>query len=54
MGRALVRVRTDAFEASFLPSPVEGLEAACNVDADRVMDGSLWSATVVPSSRSSV
>ncbi|MFJ8888551.1 hypothetical protein ACIRJR_34820 [Streptomyces sp. NPDC102402] len=41
------RVRTDAFEASFLPSPDEDLEAVCNVDAEvRLMDGSRWSATV--------
>lgn len=41
------RVRTDAFEASFLPSPDEDLEAVCNVDAEvRLMDGSRWSATI--------
>ncbi|MEV2202402.1 hypothetical protein AB0E11_20805 [Streptomyces fradiae] len=41
------RVRTDAFEALFLPSPDEDLEAVCNVDAEvRLMDGSRWSATV--------
>ncbi|MFE3900620.1 hypothetical protein ACFXPY_09700 [Streptomyces sp. NPDC059153] len=41
------RVRTDAFEASFLPSPDEDLDLVCNVDVEvRLMDGSRWSATV--------
>ncbi|WP_030240279.1 hypothetical protein [Streptomyces sp. NRRL S-350] len=41
------RVRADAFEASFLPSPDEDLDAVCNVDAEvRLEDGSRWSATV--------
>lgn len=41
------RVRTDAFEASFLPSPDEDLDSVCNVDVEvRLMDGSRWSATV--------
>ncbi|MFE6955468.1 hypothetical protein [Streptomyces sp. NPDC057696] len=41
------RVRTDAFEASFLPSPDEDLDSVCNVDVEvRLMDRSRWSATV--------
>jgi len=41
------RVRTDAFEASFLPGPGEDLSSVCNVDAVvRLVDGSRWSATV--------
>ena len=41
------RVRTDSFEASFLPSPGEDLDAVCNVDVEvRLADGSRWSATV--------
>ena len=42
------RVRTEAFEASFLPSsPDEDLDVVCNVDAEvRLLDGSRWSATV--------
>jgi hypothetical protein len=41
------RVRTDAFEASFLPSPDEELDLVCNVDVEvRLMDGARWSATV--------
>jgi hypothetical protein len=41
------RVRTDAFEASFLPGLGEDLSAVCNVDAIvRLVDGSRWSATV--------
>ncbi|MGW8726296.1 hypothetical protein ACWGNF_09785 [Streptomyces sp. NPDC055808] len=41
------RVRTDAFEASFLPSPDEEPDAVCNVDVFvRLNDGSRWSATV--------
>ncbi|MGW0665135.1 hypothetical protein [Streptodolium elevatio] len=42
------RVRTDAFEASFLPpNPDEDLGSVCNVDVEvRLMDGSRWSATV--------
>ncbi len=41
------RVRAEAFEASFLPSPDEDLDAVCNVDAEvRLVDGSRWSATV--------
>jgi hypothetical protein len=41
------RVRTDAFEASFLPGPDEELEAVCSVDVFvDLKDGSRWSATV--------
>ncbi|MCX4554861.1 hypothetical protein OHA02_01410 [Streptomyces phaeochromogenes] len=41
------RVRADAFEASFLPSPNEDLGAVCNVDVFvNLDDGSRWSATV--------
>lgn len=41
------RVRTDAFEASFLPSPAEELDSVCNVDVFvDLKDGSRWSATV--------
>ena len=41
------RVRTDTFEASFLPSAGEDLAAVCNVDVEvRLTDGSRWSATV--------
>ncbi|MFF4629672.1 hypothetical protein [Streptomyces griseorubiginosus] len=41
------RVRADAFEASFLPSPDEDLDAVCNVDVFVDLDdGSRWSATV--------
>lgn len=41
------RVRTQAFDASFLVSPDEDLDAVCNVDAEvRLVDGSRWSATV--------
>lgn len=42
------RVRTDRFEASFLPSADEDLDAVCNVDVEVQLaaDGSRWSATV--------
>ncbi|MCX4903166.1 hypothetical protein [Streptomyces sp. NBC_00878] len=42
------RVRTDRFEASFLPSAGEDLDAVCNVDVEvrLTADGSRWSATV--------
>ncbi|MFF2571019.1 hypothetical protein [Streptomyces sp. NPDC058084] len=42
------RVRTDRFEASFLPSSGEDLDAVCNVDVEvrLAADGSRWSATV--------
>lgn len=41
------RVRADRFEASFLPSAGEDLDAVCNVDVEvRLTDGSRWSATV--------
>ncbi|MCD0483523.1 hypothetical protein LO771_14235 [Streptacidiphilus sp. ASG 303] len=41
------RIRTDRFEASFLPGAGEDLHAVCNVDVEvRLVDGSRWSATV--------
>jgi hypothetical protein len=41
------RVRTEAFEASFLPSPDEDLDSICNVDVFvNLQDGSRWTATV--------
>ncbi|MFE5868443.1 hypothetical protein ACFQ6V_07275 [Streptomyces roseifaciens] len=42
------RVRTDRFEASFLPSAGEDLDAVCNVDVEVQLaaDGSRWRATV--------
>ncbi|WP_035838878.1 hypothetical protein [Kitasatospora azatica] len=42
------RVRTGRFEASFLPSAGEDLDAVCNVDVEVLLtaDGSRWSATV--------
>ncbi|MER5890324.1 hypothetical protein ABT160_41405 [Streptomyces sp. NPDC001941] len=42
------RVRTDRFEASFLPSAGEDLDAVCNVDVEVRLteDGSRWTATV--------
>jgi len=41
------RVRTDRFEASFLPDVGEELDEVCNVDVEvRLADGSRWSATV--------
>jgi hypothetical protein len=41
------RVRADAFEASFLPSPDEELDSVCNVDVFvDLKDDSRWSATV--------
>ncbi|WP_203919549.1 hypothetical protein [Rugosimonospora africana] len=42
------RVRTERFEASFLPSAGEDLDAVCNVDLEvrLAADGSRWSATV--------
>ncbi|MEU3690345.1 hypothetical protein [Streptomyces narbonensis] len=42
------RVRTEHFEASFLPSAGEDLDAVCNVDVEvrLAADGSRWSATV--------
>ncbi|MFD8417717.1 hypothetical protein ACFV2Q_39370 [Streptomyces sp. NPDC059650] len=42
------RVRTVAFEASFLPSPDEDLDSVCNVDVFvDLQDGSRWTATVL-------
>ncbi|MFI8458643.1 hypothetical protein [Kitasatospora sp. NPDC085464] len=42
------RVRTDRFEASFLPNAGEPLDTVCNVDVEvrLTADGSRWSATV--------
>jgi hypothetical protein len=42
------RVRTDRFEASFLPNAGEELDSVCNVDVEvrLAADGSRWSATV--------
>ncbi|MFF2145770.1 hypothetical protein [Kitasatospora sp. NPDC058190] len=41
------RVRTDGFEAFFLPNPGEVLDQVRNVDAEvRLLDGSRWSATI--------
>ncbi|MFJ8039326.1 hypothetical protein ACIRBX_02275 [Kitasatospora sp. NPDC096147] len=42
------RVRTDRFEASFLPSTGEALDGVCNADVEvrLTADGSRWSATV--------
>ncbi|KPI31491.1 hypothetical protein OV450_7178 [Actinobacteria bacterium OV450] len=41
------RVRTDGFEASFLPSPDEDLDSVCNIDVFvDLKDGSRWTATV--------
>ncbi|MFE7128144.1 hypothetical protein [Streptomyces sp. NPDC057617] len=41
------RVRTNGFEALFLPSPDEMLDEVCNVDAEvHLPDGSRWSATI--------
>ncbi|MFD0567881.1 hypothetical protein ACFQ2M_42325 [Kitasatospora saccharophila] len=42
------RVRTDRFEASFLPNAGEPLDSVCNVDVEvrLTADGSRWSATV--------
>ncbi|MEU2854563.1 hypothetical protein ABZ658_23045 [Streptomyces syringium] len=41
------RVRTEAFEASFLPSPDEDLNLVCNVDVFvDLQDGSRWTATL--------
>ncbi|MET8701405.1 hypothetical protein ABZW10_21425 [Kitasatospora sp. NPDC004723] len=42
------RVRTDRFEASFLPGTSESLDTVCNVDVEvrLTSDGSRWSATV--------
>lgn len=42
------RVRTDRFEASFLPGAGEDLDTVCNVDVEvrLTADGSRWSATV--------
>lgn len=40
------RVRTQAFEASFLPHPDEDLDSICNVDVFvNPQDGSRWTAT---------
>ncbi|WP_042422468.1 hypothetical protein [Streptacidiphilus anmyonensis] len=43
------RVRTDRFEASFLPNAGEPLDTVCNVDVEVRLteDGSRWSATVL-------
>jgi hypothetical protein len=42
------RVRTDRFEASFLPDAGENLDAVCNVDVEvRLAEGARWSATVL-------
>lgn len=47
MGGPWYRVRTEAFEASFLPNPDEDLNSVCNVDLFvDLKDGSRWSATV--------
>lgn len=42
------RVRTDRFEASFVPNEGEPLDSICNVDVEvrLTADGSRWSATV--------
>ncbi|MFD5651351.1 hypothetical protein [Streptomyces sp. NPDC127039] len=42
------RVRTDWFEASFLPNPGEPLDSICNVDVEvrLIVDGSRWGTTV--------
>ncbi|AJF69354.1 hypothetical protein [Streptomyces vietnamensis] len=41
------RVRTEAFEASFLPSDGEDLNTVCNIDVSVTLnDGSHWTATV--------
>ncbi|MFC8393597.1 hypothetical protein [Streptomyces sp. NPDC057238] len=42
------RVRADRFQASFLPSAGEPLDAVCNIDVEvrLTADGSRWSATV--------
>ncbi|MFI8389098.1 hypothetical protein [Streptomyces sp. NPDC085540] len=42
------RVRTDRFQASFLPSVGEDLDAVCNIDVQvrLTADDSRWSATV--------
>ncbi|MDY0812669.1 hypothetical protein [Kitasatospora purpeofusca] len=42
------RVRTDRFQASFLPDAGEPLDTVCNVDVEvrLTSDGSRWSATV--------
>ncbi|MEV8092466.1 hypothetical protein [Streptomyces nigra] len=42
------RVRTDRFEASFVPNAGEPLDTICNVDVEvrLAADGSRWSATV--------
>ncbi|MER7195542.1 hypothetical protein [Streptomyces flaveolus] len=42
------RVRTDRFQASFLPSAGEAVDAVCNIDVEVRLnaDGSRWSATV--------
>ncbi|MFC8722601.1 hypothetical protein [Kitasatospora sp. NPDC057198] len=42
------RVRTDRFEALFVPDPGEEPDAVCNVDVEvrLTADGSRWSATV--------
>jgi hypothetical protein len=41
------RVRTDSFEASFLPDSGEYLDAVCNIDVEvHLADDSRWSATV--------
>ena len=41
------RVRAEAFEASFLPSPDEDVDSICNVDVFvNLQDGSRWTATV--------
>lgn len=41
------RVRTEAFEASFLPGVDEDLDSVCNVDVSvDLQDGSRWTATV--------
>ncbi|MEV6605000.1 hypothetical protein [Kutzneria sp. NPDC051319] len=41
------RVRTDRFEASFLPNPDDDLDAVCDIDVVVVLaDGSRWTATM--------
>jgi hypothetical protein len=42
------RIRTDRFEAAFLPGAGEALHAVDKVDVDvRLTDGSRWSATII-------
>ncbi|MGW3655914.1 hypothetical protein ACWD6R_09445 [Streptomyces sp. NPDC005151] len=44
---AYYRIRTEDFEALFLPGPEEVPDEVCNIDAEvRPPDGSRWSATI--------